>query len=97
MAHFILLKASNLLNTGYGRPARAFVRADVKSLSDIIFLTRLLKVNEWLWLGVAVSYHLLMVMIRHLRYFIEPVPDWIMDFQTAGIGASYVFLLLWYI
>lgn len=89
-----LLKASNLLNTGYERPAKASVSADVKSLSDIIFLTRLLKANEWLWLGEWL-FHItfLMVMIRHLRYFIEPVPEWIMDFQTAGIGASYVFLL----
>ncbi|MBT9168624.1 MAG: hypothetical protein DDT19_01972 [Syntrophomonadaceae bacterium] len=93
-AFYFYSKASNLLNIGHGRPTRASVSADVKSLSDIIFLTRLFKVNEWLWLGEWL-FHItfLMVMIRHLRYFIDPVPDWVMNFQTAGICAGYVFLL----
>jgi len=89
-----LLKASELANAGNKPPAKASAKIITNGIFDIMFLARLFRANECLWLGEWL-FHItfLMVMVRHLRYFIEPVPQWLVDFQTAGIGAGYVFLL----
>lgn len=65
--------------------------------ADIILLRRLLRANPliwfWEWL-FHVSFTL--VLIRHLRYFMDPVPDWIVAMQPLGIiaGCALPFSLL---
>ena len=66
---------------GIGASARAFAGASV----DIVFLRRLLVVNPALWIGEWVFHaSLFMIVLRHLRYFVNPVPAWVVWAQTPG-------------
>lgn len=60
-------------------------------LLDIVFFRRLIKTNKILW-AASWTFHisLLLVILRHLRYFMYPVPDFVMSMQTTGIAAGYV-------
>jgi nitrate reductase gamma subunit len=66
-------------------------------VADVILLRRLLRANPliwfWEWL-FHVSFTL--VLIRHLMYFMDPVPDWIVAMQPLGIiaGCTLPFSLL---
>ena len=61
---------------------------------DIFFLTRLFRTNKILWFGEWIfHYAFLFVLLRHVRYFLYPVPEWIVNFQPAGIYAGYVLTL----
>ena len=72
---------------GIGASARAFVGAAV----DIVFLRRLLMVNPALWIGEWVFHAALFVIIlRHLRYFMNPVPAWVVWAQTPGWIAGFI-------
>jgi len=72
---------------GIGAAARAFVGAAV----DIVFLRRLLMVNPALWIGEWVFHATLFVVIlRHLRYFMNPVPAWVAWAQTPGWIAGFL-------
>ncbi|MHB8836766.1 MAG: hypothetical protein ACYC9Y_13840 [Candidatus Methylomirabilia bacterium] len=67
--------------------ARAFVGAAV----DIVFLRRLFLVNPALWIGEWVFHgSLLLVVLRHLRYFTNPVPAWVVWAQTPGWIAGFL-------
>ncbi len=58
---------------------------------DVIFLRRLFRVNKVLWLGEWVFHaSLVLVLIRHLRYFLTPVPQFVWQMQAAGRAAGYV-------
>ena len=53
--------------------------------------------NSWLWLaGLAFHYSFLLVLIRHLRFFTEPVPGFVLTLQSVdgfmeiGLPALYV-------
>lgn len=58
---------------------------------DIVFLTRLLKVNPGIWPGEWL-FHVtfVFVVIRHLVYFFNPVPGWVAALQLPGVVAGYV-------
>jgi len=72
---------------GIGASARAFAGAVV----DIVFLRRLLLVNPALWIGEWVFHAaLLAVVLRHLRYFMNPVPAWVTWAQTPGWIAGFL-------
>ncbi len=60
-------------------------------LRDIVLFWRLLKVNPALWVGEWV-FHVCFVLIalRHLRYFLNPVPLWVWDLQLPGLLAGYL-------
>lgn len=60
-------------------------------LLDIVFFRRLIKTNKILW-AASWTFHisLILVVLRHLRYFMYPVPDFVMSMQTIGIAAGYV-------
>lgn len=71
-------------------------RAKVLALTaaDVFFFGRLLVVNPALWLGEWVFHvSLLLVLLRHLRYFLDPVPAWVWSIQFTGAIAGYVLLL----
>lgn len=59
--------------------------------ADIVFLRRLLNANKLLWVG-SWTFHLsfLFVTVRHLIYFMNPVPECISDLQPVGVCAGYV-------
>ena len=57
---------------------------------EILLFASLFKSNKWIWL-FAVLFHaaLLLVVMRHLRYFIEPVWFWVGLVQPFGIYAGF--------
>lgn len=63
----------------------------LKAIRDILFLTRLFRVNKLLWIGEWLfHWSFLFVLLRHLRYFFYPVPGWVLSLQSVGIFAGYI-------
>jgi nitrate reductase gamma subunit len=60
---------------------------------EITLFRKVFKTNKYLWL-LAWTFHvaLLLVLLRHTRFFLYPVPDWVMFFYYAGIYAGYFML-----
>jgi nitrate reductase gamma subunit len=72
---------------GSGARARDFAGAAV----DVVLLRRLLVVNPALWLGEWVFHAaLFVVVVRHFRYFMNPVPAWVVWMQTPGWIAGFL-------
>jgi nitrate reductase gamma subunit len=72
---------------GIGAAFRSVVGAAI----DIALLRRLLLVNPALWIGEWVFHvSLFMIILRHLRYFTNPVPYWVAWAQTPGWIAGFV-------
>ncbi|MEO5341159.1 MAG: respiratory nitrate reductase subunit gamma [Magnetococcus sp. MYC-9] len=57
--------------------------------TEVAFFNSLFKGDKWAWLG-SYLFHgaLLLVLIRHLRYFVEPLPEFFAHVQIAGIVAG---------
>ena len=68
-------------------PSLAFTSAAL----DMVFFRRLFASHKAAWAG-SWTFHaaFLFVILRHLRYFMDPVPDCIECVQPAGIAAGYV-------
>lgn len=66
----------------------------VRVLSEVLVFNSLFRADKLLWVG-AWAFHigLVLIILRHLRYFLYPVPDWVMTMQTPGIWTGYLFLL----
>lgn len=63
----------------------------VLTVRDVVLFWRLLKVNPTLWFGEYVFHAaFLLVTLRHLRYFMDPVPAWVWCLQLPGLIAGYV-------
>jgi nitrate reductase gamma subunit len=61
------------------------------TLRDVVLFWRLLKVNPALWFGEYLFHAtFLLVALRHLRYFLNPVPLWVWDLQLPGLIAGYL-------
>jgi len=62
----------------------------VRILREVVYFESLFKSNKWIWV-FAVLFHagLLLVVARHLRYFIEPVWFWVVLVQPFGIYAGF--------
>ncbi len=75
-----------------GLPSPAMTKkACALTVLDILFFGRLLKANAALWLGEWVFHaSFLLVLLRHLRFFLNPVPGWVWSIQTAGLIAGYI-------
>ncbi len=70
---------------------RARAKSCVLTAVDVVFFNRLFWVNPALWFGEWVFHvSLLLVLLRHLRFFMDPVPAWIWSIQFAGMIAGYV-------
>ncbi|MBF0470079.1 MAG: respiratory nitrate reductase subunit gamma [Gammaproteobacteria bacterium] len=53
---------------------------------EVVLFESLFKSNKWIWLfGFLFHFGLFLVTIRHLRYFIEEVPSFIIFMQPFGI------------
>lgn len=62
-----------------------------RAVLDVLFLLRLLKVNPGLWVGEWLFHvSFILVVIKHLVYFLNPVPAAVGALQTAGAAAGYV-------
>lgn len=60
-------------------------------LLDIIFFRRLFTDNKSLWLGSwAFHFSFILVAVRHLQYFTDPVPGFVSLVQPFGVAAGYV-------
>ncbi len=69
-------------------------------LKEVTVFASLFQSNKWVWFfGWVFHASLLLVMVRHLRYFMEPVPTWVVWLQPlgryAGISMVLALLALW--
>ncbi|NKB63822.1 MAG: nitrate reductase [Gammaproteobacteria bacterium] len=61
-----------------------------RMIREVVFFESLFKSSKWTWLfGWAFHFGLLLALIRHLRYFTEPVWSWVAFLQSAGVYAGY--------
>lgn len=57
---------------------------------EVVFFESLFKSNKWIWLfGWVFHFALLLVLLRHLRYFTEPVWTWVALIQPFGKYAGF--------
>jgi len=62
----------------------------LRILSEVVLFQSLFRSNKWIWLfGVMFHLALWVVLLRHLRYFIEPVWTWVVLVQPFGKYASF--------
>ena len=57
--------------------------------TEVAFFNSLFKGDKWAWLG-SYLFHgaLVLVLLRHLRYFVDPLPPFFAHVQIAGIVAG---------
>ena len=56
---------------------------------EVVFFTSLFKASKWTWLfGWIFHLALVLILLGHLRYFIEPVWGWVRVLQGAGLYAA---------
>ena len=61
---------------------------------EVVFFESLFKSNLWIWaLGWLFHASLALVLLRHLRYFTEPVWGWVAFIQPFGMYAGITMLL----
>lgn len=66
----------------------------LRMFREVVFFESLFKGNKWTWLfGWVFHFALLLVLLRHLRYFTEPIWGWVTLLQPWGIYAGYAMLL----
>jgi nitrate reductase gamma subunit len=57
---------------------------------ELFLFESLFKSNLWLWgMGILFHFGLALVLLRHLRYFTEPVWSWVVLIQPFGIYAGF--------
>ena len=58
-------------------------------ITEVVFFKSLFRSNTWIWLfGWLFHLGLMLVLLRHIRYFIEPVWFWVVLIQPFGKYAS---------
>lgn len=84
-------RAATEMDRGTASLHHGSLRAWVETAVDVVFFRRLFHENGWLWTG-AWTFHaaFLLVLVRHLRYLMNPVPWCILDLQAPGLLAGYV-------
>ena len=61
---------------------------------EVVFFESLFRANKWIWVfGYIFHFAMLFVLLRHLRYFIEPVWAWVSIVQPFGKYAGFVMAL----
>ena len=58
---------------------------------EVLFFQSLFKANLWTWL-FSIMFHggLALIVLRHLRYFMDPVWSWVVFIQPFGIYAGFL-------
>ena len=65
----------------------------LRMLVEVTLFRSLYRSNKWIWLfGWIFHVALLAALLRHLRYFTEPVWAWVALIQPAGLYAGFVML-----
>lgn len=65
----------------------------LRMFRELVFFESLFKSNKWIWLfGYLFHFGMLVVLMRHLRYFTEPVWFWVNWVQPFGKYASFAML-----
>jgi nitrate reductase gamma subunit len=65
----------------------------LRMLLEVTLFRSLFRANKWIWLfGWLFHAALLAVLLRHLRYFTEPVWGWVALIQPAGLYAGFAML-----
>jgi len=65
----------------------------LRMLGEVTLFRSLFRSNKWIWLfGWAFHVALLLVLLRHLRYFTEPVWFWVEWVQPFGLYAAFAML-----
>jgi nitrate reductase gamma subunit len=73
-------------------PPAPATRAGVvlRILRELVLFSAVFRANKWIWLfGWVFHAALLVVLLRHLRYFTEPVWEWVILIQPFGIYAGF--------
>ena len=75
--------------------------AAIRVLREVALFASLFKSNKWIWLLSALFHaSLALVLLRHLRYFTEPVPLWVLLVQPFGAYGGFAMVIglfgLWY-
>lgn len=61
---------------------------------EVVVFESLFKANKWIWVfGWLFHFGLLLVLLRHLRYFTEPVWFWVNILQPFGKYASFLMVI----
>ena len=61
---------------------------------EVVLFESLFKANKWIWVfGWLFHFGLLLVLVRHLRYFTEPVWFWVYIVQPFGKYASIMMVI----
>ena len=61
----------------------------VRMLREVVLFESLFRGNLWTWaFGWTFHAGLALVLLRHLRYFVEPVPAWLAAVQPFGRWAG---------
>lgn len=64
--------------------------AVLRVLREVALFESLFKSNKWIWLfGVLFHAGMALVLLRHLRYFLHPIPEWVVLIQPFGIYAGF--------
>jgi nitrate reductase gamma subunit len=62
----------------------------VRMAREVVLFESLFKANKWIWVfGWVFHAALLLVVLRHLRYFTEPVWGWVVLIQPLGLYAGF--------
>lgn len=66
----------------------------LRMFREVVFFESLFKSNKWIWLfGWIFHMSLWLVLIRHLRYFIDPMWSWVVFLQPFGTYAGFTMVL----
>ena len=92
LGHALVWRKASQRLEALGAPlARWSVKGCALAVLDVVLLGRVFIVNPALWIGEWVFHaSFLLVVLRHLRFFLDPVPDWVWWMQTPGLIAGYV-------
>jgi nitrate reductase gamma subunit len=61
----------------------------LRMMREVMLFESLFKSNLWIWLfGAMFHFSLALVLLRHLRYFTEPVWSWVVLIQPFGMYAG---------
>ncbi len=64
-----------------------------RMIKELTIFESLYKSNKWIWLfGWLFHFGLLLVLLRHLRYFTDPVWSWVVFIQPFGKYAAFAML-----
>jgi len=65
----------------------------MRMFREVAFFESLFRSNKWIWLfGILFHFGMLLVLLRHLRYFTEPVWFWVNWVQPFGRYAAFAML-----